>query len=64
MGVSEIGSSVNTLAVQQQQHLEEVPEQGVPEVKDVFCPDFEFKTAEQAEHDSAQQHARDQHVQK
>ena len=49
--------------VQQQQHLEEVPEQGVPDVKDVFCPDFEFKTAEQAEHDSVQQDARDQHVQ-
>ena len=42
---------------QQQQHLEEVPEQGVPDVRDAFCPDFEYKTAEQAEH------ARDQDVQ-
>ena len=49
--------------VQQQHHLGEVPEQGVPDVKDVFCPDFEYKTAEQAEHDSVQQDARDQHVQ-
>ena len=46
--------------VQHQKHCEEVPEQGVPDVSDVFCPDFEFKTAEKAEHDLAQQHARDQ----
>ena len=42
---------------QQQQHFEEVPEQGVPDARDAFCPDFEYKTAEQAEH------ARDQDVQ-
>ena len=41
---------------QQQQHLEEEPEQGVTDVRDAFCPDLEYKTAEQAEH------ARDQEV--
>ena len=31
--------------VKQQQHLDQTPEQGAPDVRDVFCPDSEYNNS-------------------